>query len=131
MLEDYFYYWKSRETLLLSLKFQCFLLYYCNEKYYTRRNYVKKTSSIKKKRYIIAMQNGVFRTERRKIKILFKKYTLFLLLLILPVKYFMCKLGKWKEFYFKFYFWISNLMQRKKKKKNGVIVIFFHCNLIC
>lgn len=41
------------------------------------------------------MQNGVFRTERRKIKILFKRYTLFLPLLILPVKYFMCKLGKW------------------------------------
>lgn len=55
--------------------------------------YAKKTSSIKK-RYIIAMQNGVFRTERRKIKILFKRYTLFLPLLILPVKYFMCKLGK-------------------------------------
>lgn len=48
----------------------------------------------KKKKYIIAMQNGVFRTERRKIKILFKRYILFLPLLILPVKYFMCKLGK-------------------------------------
>lgn len=77
------------------------LLYYCNEKYYTQQNvvcYVKKTSSVKKKkkkeRCIIAMQNGVFRTERRKIKILFKRYTLFLPLLILPVKYFMCKLGK-------------------------------------
>lgn len=86
--------------LLFSLEFQCFPLYYCNEKYYTQQNvvyYVKKTSSVKKKkkeRYIIAMQNGVFRTERRKIKILFKRYTLFLPLLILPVKYFMCKLGK-------------------------------------
>lgn len=83
--------------LLLSLKFQCFPLCYCNEKYYTQRNcYIlrEENEQHKKKRYIIAMQNGVFRIERRKIKILFKRYTLFLPLLILPVKYFMCKLGK-------------------------------------
>lgn len=70
MLKDFFItIIKFREMLLLSLKFQCFLLCYCNEKYYTQRNcYIlrEENEQHKKKDTLLQCRMGYFAQKEEK-----------------------------------------------------------------